>query len=93
MFQKNYFSKKPPPSQRPETLADHIYGYVCGFAPVVYDVPRYDDLRFDKKRNINKFRDWVKSFNIELQTYGVEALEYLEKNKGLKLTELDKKLI
>lgn len=76
-----------------QVLAEHIYGYVCGFAPVVYDVPRYDDLRFDKKRNINKFRDWVKSFNPELQTYGVEALEYLEKNKGLKLTELDKKLI
>ncbi|MGS2727870.1 hypothetical protein ACU8DI_14770 [Psychroserpens sp. BH13MA-6] len=76
-----------------QVLADHVYGYYCGFAPVSYDVPRYNDLIFDDKRNISEFRNWLKSFNPELQTYGIDAIEYLEKNKGLKLTELDKKLI
>ena len=76
-----------------QVLAEHIYGYVCGIAPVFYEVPRYDDLKFDKKRNISKFRDWLKSFSPELQTYGVDALNYLEKNKGIQLTPLDKKLI
>ena len=76
-----------------QILDDHIYGYVCGYAPVVYDVPRYNDLKFDKKKNISEFRNWIKSFNPELQTYGIDALEYLDKNKGIKLTELDKKLI
>jgi hypothetical protein len=28
-----------------------------------------------------------------LQTYGVEALEYLQNKKGIKLSELDKKLL
>lgn len=76
-----------------QVLDDHIYGYVCGFAPVVYDVPRYNNLMFDKKKNISEFRNWIKSFNPELQTYGIDALEYLEKNKRIKLTELDRKLI
>jgi len=76
-----------------QSLEDHIYGYVCGFAPISYDIPRYNKLRFDKKKNISEFRNWVKSFNIELQTYGVKALEYLQNKKGIKLTELDKKLI
>lgn len=76
-----------------QVVADHVYGYVCGFAPIFHKVPRHLDLRFDKKRNIKAFQNWVKSFNPELQTYGVEALEYLVKKKRVKLTELDKKLI
>lgn len=76
-----------------QVLAEHVYGFICGFAPAIYEVPRYNNVLFDKKRNINKFRNWVKSFNPELQTYGVMALEYLEKNKGITLTELDKKII
>ncbi|GGE00004.1 hypothetical protein [Planktosalinus lacus] len=76
-----------------QILDDRIYGYVCGYAPVVYDVPRYNELLFDDKKNISEFRHWIKSFNPELQTYGVDALEYLEKNKKVKLTESDKKII
>lgn len=76
-----------------QVLADHIYGYVCGEAPVIYEIPRYDDLKFDKKRNISKFRNWLKSFSPELQTYGVDALKYLEKNKDIQLTAFDEKLI
>lgn len=76
-----------------QSLEDHIYGYVCGFAPISYDVPRYNDLLFNKEKNISEFRNWIKSFNIELQTYGVEALQYLQNKKGIKLSELDKKLI
>lgn len=76
-----------------QVLADHIYGYVCGEVPVVYDVPKYDDLKFDKKKNISKFRNWIKSLNPELETYGVETLGYLQNNKGIELTELDKKWV
>ena len=76
-----------------QILSYNIYGYFCGYAPVSYKIPRVNELKFNKKRNAKKFREWLKSFNPELQTYGVDALEYLDKHTSFKLTELDKKII
>jgi len=76
-----------------QILDDNTYGYICGYAPIVYDVPRYNDFLFDDTSNIVEFKKWIKSFNLELQTYGVDALKYLEKRKKYRLTEMDKKII
>lgn len=68
--------------------------HYCGnCSSTFYIPPRYLDLEFDKQENVSEFRNWIKSFNIELQTNGVEALEYIEKSKNYKLTEFDKKII
>ncbi|AZQ44193.1 hypothetical protein [Nonlabens ponticola] len=76
-----------------QVLSYHIYGYFCGYAPISYKIPRYNDFKFDKKRNAKKFREWLKSFNPELQTYGVDALEYLDENTSFELSKLDEILI
>ncbi len=68
--------------------------HYCGnCSSTFYIPPKYLNLEFDKKENVSEFRKWIKSFNIELQTNGVEALEYISKNKNYKLSESDKKII
>ena len=69
-----------------------IYGYSCGSN--ISDLPlEHDDIYFDNIRNAKYFRNWLTAFNPELQTIGVEALKYLEKNKKLPLSPFEKKII
>ncbi|NHN24717.1 hypothetical protein FIA58_003425 [Flavobacterium jejuense] len=76
-----------------QVLENLIYSYYCGYGATITKVPEYNNLKFNKKKNRKTFTNWLKSFNPELQTYGLDALLYLEKNKGIQVTELEKKLI
>ena len=67
-----------------------IYGYSCGSN--ISNLPlEHDDIYFDNIRNAKYFRNWLTAFNPELQTFGVEALKYLEKNKKLPFLVNNKK--
>lgn len=70
-----------------------IYGYSCGYATVSNAALEYKDLYFDNITNAKYFRNWLTSFNPELQSYGVDALEYLEEKYKLQLSPLEKKII
>ena len=76
-----------------ELLEMEIYGYYCGYSPVYKEVPEKDDFLFDKLENIEVFRKWLGSPNLELQTYGVDAMEYLKKHTKFKFRKEDHKLI
>jgi len=55
-------------------------------------IPSHNGYEFIKS-NIDEFRNWTQSFNPELQTSGIHALEYLQKKNNVKLIEQDKKII
>ncbi|MBF0762586.1 hypothetical protein IR148_16225 [Dysgonomonas mossii] len=76
-----YQTKTTVNDLRNDLLKDEYYGYICGEAPVIYEIPQYNGLSFDNLKNINQFRYWLRSYNPELQTYGVDALSYLYKKK------------
>lgn len=80
--------------------SQHIYGYLCGIAPILRDIPEKSGLKFDDINNIEVFRKWIRSYNPELQTYGVDAIRYIYKKPkfsiGKKqniLEEQDKELV
>ncbi|WP_298513848.1 hypothetical protein [uncultured Kordia sp.] len=70
-----------------------IYGYSCGYSPVANALLEHRDLYFDDLKNAEYFREWLTSFNPELQAYGLDALEHLEENEQLPLSPLEKKII
>ena len=69
------------------------YGFSCGYAPVMNEALQHDDIYLDSVRNGKHFRKWLKSFNPELQAFGIKALERLEEKEKLPLSPLEKKLI
>ncbi|QHI38387.1 hypothetical protein IMCC3317_37790 [Kordia antarctica] len=69
------------------------YGFHCGFSPIMNGALQHDDFYFDNIRNAKHFRKWLKSFNPELQAFGIKALEHLEEKEKLPLSPLEKKLI
>jgi hypothetical protein len=66
-----------------ELLQPEYYGYLCGEAPVIYAIPQYDGLSFNDAKNIKQFRNWLRSYSPELQTWGVDALSYFYKNNSI----------
>lgn len=60
-----------------DLLQQEVYGYLCGIAPVLRDVPEKRGLRFDDIKNINEFRKWIRSYNPEVQSYGADAISYI----------------
>lgn len=74
-------------------IEDVKYGYDCGYTVIDYGVPVYAGFMFNDRNNVELFRKWLKSYNIEFQTYGVDALEYLAKYKKVKLNSEDKRII
>lgn len=62
-----------------ELTQQTVYGYLCGIAPVLRDIPEKDGLKFNDMKNIEVFRKWIRSYNPELQTYGVDAINYIYK--------------
>lgn len=70
-----------------------IYGFQCNYSPIANAPLTYNDIYFDNIRNAKHFRKWLKSFNPELQSYGIKALEDLEEKEKLPLSPLEKKLI
>ena len=70
-----------------------VYGYACGDAPIIEKIPSIKGYKFNQKSNLEIFRNWLQSFNLEMQTYGVDAIGYLVRNKGLKLSIEDQKII
>lgn len=71
-----------------------VYGYSCGIAPVMGDVHEKYGLKFDDIKNIEVFRRWLRSYNPELQAYGVDAISHIYKQPkftiGKKQEELEK---
>lgn len=74
-------------------IETNSYGYACGFAPVFQKTPSYEGLKYSDRKNSDEFRKLLKSYNIEKQNYGLDALEFLEKGGKIKLNENDKKII
>lgn len=69
------------------------YGYSCDYAPISNAPLVYKDVYFDNIRNGKYFRNWLTSFSPELQSFGVDALEYLEEKYKLPLSPNEKKII
>ena len=72
---------------------DVAYGYGCSIAPKIEKIQSYNGYKFDNKDNVEIFRDWIKSWNVEIQNYGMDALETLQKKRKVKLSPLDQKII
>lgn len=77
-----------------DLTANWVYGYSCGIAPVMGDVHEKFGFKFNDMRNIEVFRSWLRSYNPELQTYGVDAISHIYKKPkftiGEKQEELEK---
>ena len=69
------------------------YGFACGFSPIIDDVPSYNDIYFDQIKKRKTFLEWLKSYDLGLQTYGVTAIEYLKQNQKIILTIEETKII
>ncbi len=76
-----------------ETKDGEVYTYYCGFSAPIKKIPSYDGHLFNNKKNVDVFKNWLYSFNIEKQNYGIDALEYLTKKGKIELTENDIKAI
>lgn len=74
-----------------ELTENRIYGYQCGNAPVIRDVPEKYGYKFNESKHLPVFRKWLRSYNPELQTYGVDAINTVNKLPGLTLSERDKR--
>jgi hypothetical protein len=74
-------------------LTLHVYGHHCGEEGTENPSYFYGGISYKKSKNKKLFQNWLKSFNLELQTYGVEGLEYLNEHKGLKLSDSEKDMI
>lgn len=68
------------------------YGYLCGIAPQIKDVKERGNYKFDEIRHIHIFREWLRSYNPELQTYGVDAINTIYKLPTFSISENDKKI-
>jgi len=62
------------------------YGFMCGSALIDYGIPMHKELFFDNVKNKGTFLNWIKSYDLGLQAYGVTALEFLRDNKKVVLT-------
>ncbi len=69
------------------------YGFSCGYSPVANEALQHGGIYLDNIRNATYFRKWLKSFNPELQAFGIHALERLEEKEKLPLSPLEEKLI
>lgn len=72
---------------------EYTYGYACGNSPKIEKTPSYNGYKYNDKRNLNEFRKLLKSYNIENQNYGLDAIEFLNKSGKIKLNEDDRKII
>lgn len=70
-----------------------IYGYACGLMADLGKPLEHNEIYFSDIRNAEIFRTWLKSFSPELQSFGVDALEFLEENEKLPLSPHEKKII
>lgn len=64
-----------------DILKEETYGYSCGIAPVIGGSLENNGFYFNDIKNKDVFRTWLRSYNVELQSYGVDALSYLYNNK------------
>lgn len=76
-----------------DTKDGQVYTYHCGFSAPIEKTPTNEGYRFNDKKNVDVFRNWLYSFNVEKQNYGIDALEYLTKKGKIQLTENDIKTI
>lgn len=80
-----------------DLLDCYVYGYSCDNAPVIIDVnidaPIKFGLKFNDRSNINIFRKWIRSYNVELQTYGVDALDCLYRRYSSFLSAMEKQKV
>ena len=76
-----------------DILVEESYGYLCGIAPVAGGVLENNGFYFDDINNITVFRKWLRSYNLELQSYGVDALMYLyDNNPNFIVRDIEKEL-
>lgn len=68
------------------------YGYMCGMAPVMNMGTQKDGLSFDDFKNIATFREWLRSYNPEIQTYGVDAIHHVYKKPNFLIGEEEKRI-
>lgn len=64
-----------------DILKEETYGYSCGIAPIVGGSLENNGFYFNDIKNKDVFRKWLRSYNAEVQSYGVDALTYLYNNK------------
>lgn len=70
-----------------------IYTYACGELAIAEKIPSYDSVLFGKKRNLDEYRSWLKSFNLEEQMFGYDALYYLQKHNNYQFSEKEKLIL
>lgn len=69
------------------------YGFFCGYSPIIEEIPSHNGFYFDKIENRKTFVEWLKSYDLGLQAYGVTAMEFLRDNKKIILTEEENRFI
>lgn len=72
-----------------------IYGYSSyslDIKPTQQDIAERYGYRFSDIRNINIFREWLRSYNPELQTYGVDAIRIIYKQPPFLIGEKNQKI-
>lgn len=75
-----------------DILRSDSYGYSCDMAPVIGGGLTHDGLYFKDIKNKDIFRSWLRSYNVELQSYGVDAMNYLYNHQpNFIITKLDEK--
>lgn len=62
-----------------DLVEDRVYGYSCGIAPVLQETPEQYGYQFNDIKQLSIFRGWLRSYNPELQTYGVDAIRTIYK--------------
>lgn len=69
-----------------------VYGYLCGNVPVLRDIPERKGYKFNDYKNIDIFRQWLRSYNPEEQSYGADAIGYIYKKPNILIGEKENEI-
>ncbi|MDU1889211.1 MAG: hypothetical protein E6767_00855 [Dysgonomonas sp.] len=76
-----------------DLLQNKVYGYKCGIVPIEKEVPEQYGYKLNEVKNIPVFREWIRSYNPELQTYGVDALSTIYNKAGSEIVQQQKRAV
>ena len=85
-----YNSKKDLKGFIDDTLNKTIYGNYCGYE--MKALKKVNDIKLYSIENVEKYAKWMKSFNLELQMWGYDQLDYLMKEKSIEFENDEEKI-